>query len=461
MRLKSDLSEEEIQTGFTPQNDIFNRRDLSARLTGLFASLEHGSVCLLDGRWGTGKSTFVRQWAAELKTQNIPSIYFDAFASDYMESPFEAIVGSFVQAAAEAKRQKQSAYKTFVAKAASVGKALAAVSAKVGVRAASLGVISVADLESVGEVGSTITDGLGEISEKAVQRLLESHADRNTQFKELRKSLEALPALLKPEQNESSNDPLIVFIDELDRCRPDFSLGIIEILKHFFRVDRIHFVLVTNKNHLQLSVEQRYGKGTASAEYLEKFYDFVVYFDNSYEKPSQISVGKFIDICMAGALQPDNNESRGLYEYIRDIAIAFRLSLRQIQNLSANVSLAYAAARENEFRPTVLITFLVALKTLNPDLFMKARGGTLNWREFEAFVKTGDWDQFKIDRVIKLFRYHSEKTINANDPEWEGFENYTWRFNIERERVIPYLATQVLDRFAIPFERLDEPPVGG
>jgi hypothetical protein len=213
MRLRTELSEEDISQGFSAENDIFGRKDTALRLTEMFEKLEHGSVCLLDGRWGTGKSTFVRQWKVELERRNIPSIYFDAFASDYLESPFEAIAGMFIAAARQARRANQPAYHNFLSKAAAVGKAIASVSAKVGVKAVTLGAVSAAELNDFSAIGDTLADGLGEVTEEGVKRLLESHADREAQFDELRRAIIGLPRLLQPIQDERTSAPLIVFIE--------------------------------------------------------------------------------------------------------------------------------------------------------------------------------------------------------------------------------------------------------
>ena len=41
--------------------------------------------------WGDGKTTFLKQWAGELRSADIPVIEFDAFARDYQEDPFIAL----------------------------------------------------------------------------------------------------------------------------------------------------------------------------------------------------------------------------------------------------------------------------------------------------------------------------------------------------------------------------------
>ena len=42
---------------------------------------------------------------------------------------------------------------------------------------------------------------------------------------------------------EGQYDKLVVFIDELDRCRPSFAVELLEIIKHYFNNDKVIFVL--------------------------------------------------------------------------------------------------------------------------------------------------------------------------------------------------------------------------
>ncbi len=39
---------------------------------------------------------------------------------------------------------------------------------------------------------------------------------------------------------------LVIIIDELDRCKPDFALNVLEIIKHCFQVPNVYFILGVN-----------------------------------------------------------------------------------------------------------------------------------------------------------------------------------------------------------------------
>jgi hypothetical protein len=71
---------------------------------------------------------------------------------------------------------------------------------------------------------------------------------------------------VKPEPQK-----LVIVIDELDRCRPDYALALLEIIKHFFAVPHVHFVLDVNLHELENSVKVRYGAEINAGLYLQKF----------------------------------------------------------------------------------------------------------------------------------------------------------------------------------------------
>lgn len=80
--------------------------------------------------------------------------------------------------------------------------------------------------------------------------------------------------------------PLVFIIDELDRCRPDFSIRLIERIKHFFDIPKIIFVLVMNKVQFSKVVCHNYGYDEAlGEEYLEKFFDFSIKLKSTLNEP--------------------------------------------------------------------------------------------------------------------------------------------------------------------------------
>lgn len=108
---------------------------------------------------------------------------------------------------------------------------------------------------------------------------------------------------------------LIVFVDELDRCRPSYAVQLLEKIKHFFDDDRVVFVFSTNKNELTHTISNHYGANFNGTLYLNRFFDFqfslnsidierYIRFINPgkdityYDYKIQMSVGKYYNFTM-------------------------------------------------------------------------------------------------------------------------------------------------------------------
>lgn len=66
---------------------------------------------------------------------------------------------------------------------------------------------------------------------------------------------------------------LIVFIDELDRCKPSFAVQLLEQLKRYIFDERITFVFSDNLEQLQYTIKHYYGESVDSCRYLDRFFD--------------------------------------------------------------------------------------------------------------------------------------------------------------------------------------------
>ena len=66
---------------------------------------------------------------------------------------------------------------------------------------------------------------------------------------------------------------LVIFIDELDRCKPEYAVKLLERVKHYFENDYITFVFSTNIKELQHTIRRYYGDDFNACKYLDRFFD--------------------------------------------------------------------------------------------------------------------------------------------------------------------------------------------
>ena len=68
-------------------------------------------------------------------------------------------------------------------------------------------------------------------------------------------------------------EKLVIFIDELDRCKPSFAIEMLERIKHYFDDKRIIFVVSLNKEQLIHTISNYYGSEFDATRYLNRFFD--------------------------------------------------------------------------------------------------------------------------------------------------------------------------------------------
>ncbi|WP_180034443.1 MULTISPECIES: P-loop NTPase fold protein [unclassified Acinetobacter] len=269
---------ENIETAW--EGDLWDRRRLGEQLTNYVDRLNCGAVLALDARWGEGKTWFVRNWAKHLDDTQHNVIYLDAFANDYLEDPFLTIAAEISQTFKESEEIDDNEIKDFNAKTASVLISLAAIipmiAAKAGMHLIGLGGAGEA-FKEVYEEGKELYDTASEeiaakVKEK-IEKKIENHQVEKQTIHDFQRELAELAGKL--------DKPLVFIIDELDRCRPDFAIRLIERVKHFFDIPKIVFVLVMNKPQLSQSVQNFYGyEAEITADYFEKFIDLTIKFPN-------------------------------------------------------------------------------------------------------------------------------------------------------------------------------------
>jgi predicted KAP-like P-loop ATPase len=82
-----------IEPGAPFKNDELNRKESAEILTQFILSANGPMVVCIDAPWGQGKTTFLRMWERHLKDNGIPTIYFNAWESDFTEDALVSLIG--------------------------------------------------------------------------------------------------------------------------------------------------------------------------------------------------------------------------------------------------------------------------------------------------------------------------------------------------------------------------------
>ena len=237
--------------------DEFQRHPVAAKVISLLVSDAQVSPMVIDGDWGTGKTEFCHKLINKFKAEhgNYRIVYVDAFKADHADNPLMTILAEVLKLLPEGEQRKGLIQKALPVLRYGLKTAL-----KVGV--------SHVLRKNADDIADELEEALEETTEKVIDASVEAL------LKEHEKAEESLAALQKALAQIASEFPIVMFIDELDRCRPDFSVEMLEVIKHTFDVEGVKFVLVTNTKQLTAAINHRYGYEVDARRYLDKFLKF-------------------------------------------------------------------------------------------------------------------------------------------------------------------------------------------
>ncbi|MCZ8284477.1 MAG: P-loop NTPase fold protein, partial [Bacteroidia bacterium] len=339
---------------------IGNRIDIARQLTEHLARLTEGAVIGIDAPWGEGKTWFGRNWQAQLDAAGYSTVYLDAFENDGIDDPFLLIAAEILNLEIVGNKSQRA---SFVQKAAAVGRRIIPAVAKGAIKGATkaIGLTEVSQevSEAIQDAGSAVGD--------AAEKYLET---RINELEKTRKSAAAFKSRLEDIAKKSPN-PIVFFVDELDRCSPAFAVKLIERIKHFFDVPNLVFVLLLNRRQISAALKGVYGSETDTATYMNKF----VHFFLTLPKRWGAEVGHAGDpanFCMEVVRRFGLTSVSGAVNFsdgVSQMAKPLEMSLRDIER--AFILFGLAGRIDNS---AGLAGYLACLKIKQPELF----AGVLN-----------------------------------------------------------------------------------
>jgi hypothetical protein len=341
--------------------DLFERAAFAERLEKHIKRMRLGSVFAVDAPWGDGKSWLAKNWCPSLNAKGVPAIYIDAFKNDFVEDPFIPLAAE-IQQLARARGAGNAQRLSDTAKA--VGRALLPTAAKIAVGAASRIVFGTDALEEIKEAVGDASKGVEDAVEKAVEKRLEQYEHDKKSADHFRAELEKLAS--------TGEQPIVVIIDELDRCKPTFAVAMIERIKHFFSVPGVAFVLFMNRAQLLEAIKGVYGAGIDAEAYLGKYVQFTVTLPKrrTSARGSDSHNLMFCERMLVEFGFPQKDSYRAFASVLATCADALDLSLRDIERGIILFSLAQPIDTS-----APIAAWLIALNLSHPAIFVGIRRG--------------------------------------------------------------------------------------
>ena len=261
--IKFELEATEENLKSTIERNVLGRNSQLIMLAKLISKLDDNVIISIDGRWGSGKTFFVKQFIhlienvdeynngiidnndkdifKQLKENNLV-VYYNAWENDSHTNPLESIMYNILNEYPNQKDQLVD-FKEF--------KKLIKPFCRDAIYSLSNGFFDINNIDKMNSFQDLAKD-IFTIEEK------------KEAFKKL------IDAILGEKQR------LILVIDELDRCKPTFAVDMLETIKHFYSNKKITVIVSTNNLELSNTIRKFYGNDFDGYGYLDKFYDCII-----------------------------------------------------------------------------------------------------------------------------------------------------------------------------------------
>lgn len=242
--------------------------DQLIRVAEILSENKKNACYALNGAWGVGKTFVLNIFEEQLRAYGREGstlsrylvFHYNCWQYDYYEEPLVAIIATILDQIDEQVtllplKTVEMIKATLKTVGISIlGKAHDIFKEKTGV-----------DLSKVGEIIKNSAD----FSAKQIR-----NAKQFDSYFDLKQTLQKLSDTMGDLAKEQT---VVLVVDELDRCLPEYAIKVLERLHHIFDdVPNFQVVLAVDKQQLENTVTQIYGESVSVERYLDKFIDFEV-----------------------------------------------------------------------------------------------------------------------------------------------------------------------------------------
>jgi len=339
--------EAEAQTQWTDNRfvDLVERHTELDNMTQILVSIEHPIVIGLNSAWGTGKTTFTHLWRNQLKQKEVTTVYFNAWSAELLADPLVALTTEIAQRVGDEGGLDEGSLKIlkgatkFAEKIASRG--IPALLKKLSGDAI--------DLDE--ETQEAISEVIGRSTEDIINDYKSGRSDSSRLGQLLSKVIEA----------RQSSTPVVVFVDELDRCRPSHAITVLERIKHVFDLHGLHFVVSLDGLQLVHSIRAIYGEGFDAATYLRRFFDLEYTLAtpplDSFIEALWPVYGLPID---EGGPDSEHSTTHCARKVLAQLGPSLGASVRDLEQVLGQLRIAHELTREHA-DPTIILQALLLL----------------------------------------------------------------------------------------------------
>ena len=373
----------------TLEKNLLKRNESLVYFYNLLLSLEATTSIAIDGKWGSGKTFFVKQSMLVINAKNpmsimddnkrtaiinalpfpkmeegIPenyevAIYYDAWENDNDTDPLLSLIYEIV---------KQLSIDYYFDEYSSVFPLAGSI------------------LEAF--TGKNVTDIIQNLKcENPLKKIKEEkdlHDEINNFFSKLL---------------EERGNHLVIFVDELDRCKPSYAVQLLERIKHYLYDERVTFVFSTNLEELQHTIKCFYGDTFDACRYLDRFFDLRISLPpadkNEFYREIGLESSYALENVCQKVIEVYNMELREITRFYRQV----RTAVYEPTHDSKKWDFSFMEGSAKQLMLIYIVPILVGLKIVNISLYHEFICGR-NSKPLMDMYKNSDLGEWLVARLL-------------------------------------------------------------
>lgn len=323
---------------------VADKKDSKLFMNGIMSFLPYCETPLvlnIDSSWGSGKTFLAKRWVRHLQKEKNQVVYYNAWECDTYNDAFITFFTTILD---------------------------------------QLQIMDV-DIEKKGiGIQSLLKTGTNIITNKFLSTSLDQIRDQLTdsdnpisKYREYKSLVKSLRVKLKELANrQDKGNPIYIFIDELDRCKPTFAVELLEVIKHIFSIEGYVFILLSDTSQLSQTVRNFYGSNFNAEKYLNRLFDIHLALPNRNSDDYIMHIQRDRRLLFPSISISATNESiRGLHVtkfFLSDMNLNPREQIQYITSISQMVSNSSLESDGNDIS-SLLVLYLLYIKIKVPDIY--------------------------------------------------------------------------------------------
>lgn len=253
--------------------DLLNRTGIIEQIMQLLNIISDNRLSrtfTLSGTWGTGKTFVLNRLMKQLLDyqdgEKFFVFHYNCWQYDYYEEPLIAIVAAMLDSVDQETHVFSQSLREKARQGMAVAKPILENIAKDFIKK---------------KIGIDITDFFNFFNDgvETLEEFNNSEADLQS-YDKYYSFKKAITSAQESIRSLTQDRTVVVIVDEMDRCLPNYAIKVMERLHHLFaNLNNTAVILAVDKVQLDQTVQQIFGADTNTTKYLKKFINFEVQLD--------------------------------------------------------------------------------------------------------------------------------------------------------------------------------------